>query len=147
MIALRLVRLIEDHSDELARGLMRKLSSREELAELRRVPEEEMRTRIYEVYRHLSEWLLECPEGEVARKYGEIGARRAAQGVPLSVVVAALSAVKTQLWEFLKSEAVPERPLEMYGELQLLERVDGFFDKAIVSVVRGYEAAVARHAA
>lgn len=147
MIALRLVKLIEDHSDELARGLMRKLASREDLADLRKVPPEEMRLRVYEVYRHLSEWLTERPETEVVKRYMEIGQRRAGQGVPVSTVVAALAAVKTQLWEFLKSEALPDSPLEIFGELELLERVDQFFDRATVSVVRGYEEAAARQPA
>lgn len=147
MIALRLVRLIEDHSEVLARGLMQKLADREEFAELRKVPPEEIRVRIYEVYRNLSEWLLERPEAEVARRYGEIGERRARQGVHLSVVVAALAAVKTQLWEFLKSEAVADSPLEIFGELELLELVDQFFDRATIHVIRGYEKAAGEHAA
>jgi hypothetical protein len=147
MIALRLVRLIEKHSDDLARGLMTKLATRAELAEMGKVPPEEVRQRVHEIYRHLGDWLLDRTESEVARRYEEIGRRRARQGVPVSTLVAAIAAVKGQLWEFLRSEAAADTPVEIFGELELLERIDRFFDQATIHAVHGYERAAAERAA
>jgi hypothetical protein len=147
MIALRLVRLIEKHSDELARGLMRRLTGRKDLEGLERIPPEELLRRAHEVYRNLGDWLLERSVADVASRYAEIGARRAQQGVPLSTVLAAISEVKDRLWRFLKAEQVADTPLEIYGELELLERVDHFFDLAIFHAARGYELARREHAA
>ena len=84
MIALRLVRLIEQHSDELAAELVVKLETSSRTAELRKVPIDELRRRLQEILRHLSEWLLTKTSHDVEQRYFEIGERRASQGVALS---------------------------------------------------------------
>lgn len=46
MIALRLVRLIEQHADELARGLREKIQSCDRLSDMRKVPSGELNQRV-----------------------------------------------------------------------------------------------------
>src|SRR5882757_3606780 len=58
VISLKLVRLVECHSDELAAELVAKFERSSRAADLHKVPVEELRGRIYEILRHLSEWLL-----------------------------------------------------------------------------------------
>src|SRR5580704_2002719 len=74
-----------------------------------------MRERVYEIYRHLGEWLLGKNELDIEQRYREIGARRAKQSVPLSEVVQAIVLTKENLWDFLKSEAVMDRAVEIMG--------------------------------
>ena len=81
MIALRLVQLIEDHSEELAEGLTKKLLSSERTRDLQRLPANELHQRCHEIYRHLSEWLLTKTEHDVEVAYKALGARRAGQGI------------------------------------------------------------------
>ena len=76
----------------------------------------------------------------------EIGARRARQRVPLSEVVQAIVLTKENLWEFLKSEAVMDRAVEIMGELELLQMLEMFFDRAIYYAAVGYEEEAARDA-
>jgi hypothetical protein len=102
-----------------------------------------MRERVYEIYRHLGEWLLGKNELDIEQRYREIGARRAQQNVPLSEVVQAIVLVKENLWEFLKSEAVAESAVEILGELELLQMLEMFFDLAIYYAVVGYEQEIA----
>ncbi len=147
MYAPRLVELIEKHSEELARGLTEKLAHSEKASELRKIPESEMRQRIYEVYRNLGDWLLNKTEADVERRYTEIGARRAAQGVALSHVVYALLSVKEHLWSYLRFAGLVDRHVELFQELELLQMVDLFFDRAAYYLVRGYEAAAKAKAA
>lgn len=147
MIAMRLVRLIEEHSEELANGLMARLARHPSLAELRRVPAEELRQRVFEVYRNLSDWLLNKTESEIEARYTAIGARRAIQGVPLSQVIFALHAVKEHLWEFLQREGLVERHVELFQEIELLRLVERFFDRAIYFAARGFEQAEKARAA
>jgi len=80
MIALRLARLIERHADELAAELVVKFETSSHTAELRKVPVEELRGRIQEILRHLSDWLLTKAGPEIEQRYFEIGERRASQG-------------------------------------------------------------------
>lgn len=153
MLAYRLVRLIETHSDGLAASLLEKVRTSPLVPEYRNVPPDELKQRVYEIYRHLGEWLLGKSEKDLARRYTDIGARRAAQNVPVSQVTWTIILTKENLWEYLKKESVIERPTEVFGELEMLQLLDQFFDRAIYFGAIGHEQyrashalAVARHA-
>ncbi len=144
MFSYRLVRLIESHADALAEGLEEKSTEQSPGYSFSRYFGVELRERVYEIYRHLGEWLLGKNELDIEHRYSEIGRRRAQQKVPLSEVVQAIVLVKENLWEFLKSEAVMDRAIEIMGELELLQMLEMFFDRAIYYAVVGYEEETAR---
>jgi hypothetical protein len=81
MIAVRLVRLIEAHSDELADGLLNKLQTSSRTGDLRNVPPQGLRDRSLEVIRHLSEWLICKSDSDIEHRYKEMGFARSVQGV------------------------------------------------------------------
>ncbi|MBZ5722466.1 MAG: hypothetical protein LAO03_19165 [Acidobacteriia bacterium] len=141
MLAYRLVRLIETHSDALASGLLAKVQSSECTLGYHNVPPEELKQRVYEIYRHLGDWLLGKSEFDIETRYLEIGARRAQQQVPLSQLAMTIIFTKENLWEFLKKESVLDRPVEVFGELEMLQLLDKFFDSAIYYAAVGYERA------
>jgi hypothetical protein len=146
MLAYRLVRLIETHSDVLAASLLTKVQNSPITKSYIEVPQEELRQRVSEIYRHLGEWLLGRSEVEVGSRYLEIGARRAQQGVPLSQLTWAIILTKENLWEFIKEKMQPERALEIFGELELLQMLERFFDCAIYSAGVGHELALSARA-
>src|SRR5947209_8280959 len=113
MLAYRLVRLIEAHSDDLAAGLLRRVQASGNTQAYREVPPSELKQRVYEVYRHLGEWLLGRGEFDIEARYMEIGARRAGQNVPLSQLIMTILLTKENLWDFLKKESTLERPAEV----------------------------------
>jgi hypothetical protein len=139
MLAYRLLRLVETHSDALAAGLLEKTHNSPLLPGYRNVPPGELEQRVYEIYRHLADWLLGKSELDVEKRYVEIGSRRALQGVPLSELIWAIILTKKNLWNFLKHEAVLDRPAEISGELEVEELLDQFFDHAIYYAAVGYE--------
>lgn len=139
MFSYRLVRLIESHADALAAGLEERVLDNAQVSHFRHVPAHELRERVYEIYRHLCEWLLGKNELDIENRYREIGSRRAQQKVPLSEVLQAIVLTKENLWEFLKSEAVMDRAVEIMGELELLQMLEMFFDRAIHFAAVGYE--------
>jgi hypothetical protein len=147
LLAYRLVRLIEAHSDQLARNLLENVKDSDKTsAYITQVPQEELRSRVSEVYKNLGEWLLGKTEADVQQRYEEIGSRRAAQHVPLTQLISALVLTKDTLWEYLLKEAGVERPVEVFGELELLQLLDQFFDRAIYYAAVGYEQATASNA-
>ena len=146
MFSYRLVRLIESHADALARGLEQKVQDNDQILHFRDIPAQELRERVYEIYKHLGEWLLGKNELDIEQRYREIGMRRAQQRVPLSEVVQAIVLTKENLWEFLKSEAVMDCAVEILGELELLQMLEMFFDRAIYYSAVGYEEAATRMA-
>lgn len=144
MMAYRFVRLIENHSEGLAKALRKKIENCPKLVDYDHVPSEELTQRVYEVYRHLGEWLLGKTESDIETRYVEIGRKRALQGVPASQVTWTICLVKENLWEYLKQqETAIERPAEIFGELELLELLDQFFDRAIFYAALGHERATA----
>jgi hypothetical protein len=141
MMAYRFVRLIETHSEVLAKALRKKIEACPKLADYRNVPADELTERVYEVYKHLGEWLLGKTETDIEKRYLEIGRKRAQQGVPSSQVTWTICLVKENLWDYLKIESVIERPAEIFGELEMLELLDQFFDRAIFYAAVGHEQA------
>jgi hypothetical protein len=118
MLAYRLVRLIETHSGGLAAGLLAKVQNSEFTRDYRNVPPEDLQARVFEIYRHLGDWLLGKSEFDI-RSATEIGERRAEQHVPLSQVVWA-RADQGKLMDYLKQEAGMERPTVLW-ELEMLQ--------------------------
>jgi len=142
MIALRLARLIEAHPDQLAEGLLRKLRSSARAQDLlQKVPESEVRERAYEIYRNLSDWLLNKTEPEIGRVYVQLGRRRAEQGVSMSSLCWAIMKTEENLWEYLESQGVRENAMDILGSLELLRMLDQFFDRAIYYATLGHETA------
>jgi hypothetical protein len=135
--------LIETHSDALAAGLLQRVQTSELTQGYRNVPPEELKQRVYEIYRHLGDWLLGKTEFDIEARYREIGVRRAQQRVPLSELTMTIILTKENLWEFLKKESVLDRPVEVFGELELLQLLEQFFDHAIYYAAVGYERAAA----
>lgn len=140
LLAYHLVRLIERHADELASSLTQQVqkSPRTTLFS-RRVPCQDLKLRVYEIYRDLGDWLLKRTEGEIERRYREIGMRRVAQRVPFSELAYAIILTKENLWSFLLKTAGVDRTIEVYGELELLQQLDYFFDRAITYASAGYD--------
>ncbi len=144
MMLYRLVRLIETHSQALATCLLDRVQNSELTPSFQQnVPGEELKERVYEIYRHLGEWLMGKDEIQLEQRYLEIGARRARQHVPLSEVIWVIVLTKENLWEFIKKESVLERPVEVFGELEMLQLLEQFFDRAIYHAAVGYEHALA----
>ncbi len=143
LLAYRLVKLIENHSDGLARSLHKRYIEDPRCSAYANVPETELTQRVYEVYRHLGEWLIGKTEADIEQRYLEIGAKRAEQGVPASQVVWMLCLVRQNLRDYLQKHAELERPAEIFGEFELQEMLNQFFSHAIYYAVLGHERASA----
>jgi hypothetical protein len=144
MMLYRLVRLIETHSQSLSASLLDQVQNSELTRTYQKnVPGEELKERVYEIYRHVGEWLIAKDESHLEQRYLEIGARRACQRVPMSEMTWVIVLTKENLWEFIKKESVMERPVEVFGELEMLQLLEQFFDRAIYYATVGYELEIA----
>lgn len=139
MIALRLVRLVEDHSDELVNQIVTRLQTSAGTSGMRKVPSDELRERSYEILRHLNEWLLTKSEADIQHRYSKIGERRASQGVTVADYCRATIFTKQLLWNFLQKQGFLRGPVELYGEIELLQLLDQFFDSALCYAADGFE--------
>jgi hypothetical protein len=143
VLSARLVRVIEEHAEDLTRGVMRDLASNPRTAAYHRLAADELQRRVYDVYHNLGRWLGDKTEEHIEATYGELGRRRHAEGVPLSEVVYALVRVKGHLREYVRAVGFVDSSVELYLEEELHHLVGHFFDKAIYHTVKGYETAAA----
>ena len=63
MLGMKLVRLIERHSDELSRELMEQVLNSEHPSDFQKIPPEDLRLAATDLYRNLEEWY--CRRGKV----------------------------------------------------------------------------------
>jgi hypothetical protein len=139
MIALRLVHLIESHSEELSENLVHKLQRSTRTTDYRKIPPQEIRERGREIYRNLSEWLLTKTSEDIERVYIALGRNRAEQGVTMSALCWAIITTQENLWDFLELHGMREKPLEILGGFELVRLLDQFFDQAVYFATLGYE--------
>ncbi len=143
MLGLKLVHLIEKHSEELAIGLTQELRNSERTSDFKKIPRDELQLAAVQVYRNLEEWLLQKKEDDIGNRFRTIAARRAAQGVRLPQLVWALVLSRNHLWHFLQRERFADNILEVFGELEVLQMLNQFFDRAMYYAILGHEEAVA----
>ena len=141
MLAYYFVQLIETHSSDLASKLLDKVQKSSCTRAYSNVPPKELQQRVYEIYDHLGDWLLGKKDVDVERRYREIGARRYHQQVPLNELIWAIVLTKQNLWEFLMWESIVDGPMKVLGELEVVQMVGQFFDRAIYYAAMGYEQA------
>ena len=141
MLAYRLVKLIETHSEALAESLHTKITTSDKTRDYVNVPADELTRVVHEMYRNLGEWLLGKTEGDIEKRYLAIGARRAEQKIPISQLVWTIMLVKENLFEYIGAKGVMERPAEVFGELEILQLLEQFFDRAVYYAALGHERA------
>lgn len=124
MLGMKLVRLIETHSDELSKGLTEQILKSERTSDFRKLQPEALQRRATEVYRNLGEWLLQKTEEDIASRFKQIAAERAAEGI-----------------RFLRYRAFADNIVALHGELEVHHLLNQFFDQALYYAVLGYEAA------
>ena len=139
MLAVRLVKLIESHIEQLSRDLSEKVWNSPRCSDLSKVPESELQTRTREIYRNLSDWLLDKADAQVERRYTELGKARAQQGVAYSHFVWAIISTKEHVRTFVQREGLSENAMELHGELELQLLLGHFFDLVLYYAAVGYE--------
>jgi hypothetical protein len=139
MLAVRLVRLIENHIEQLSRDLSEKVWNSPRCSDLNKVPVKELEARTREIYRNLSDWLLDKTETQVERRYTELGAARAQQGVAYSHFVWAIIATKEHVRDFVEREGLADSAMELHGQLELMHLLGQFFNLVLYYAAVGYE--------
>jgi hypothetical protein len=141
MVGMKLVRLIERHSERLALGLAEKIGRSERTSDFRKIPAKDLQLAAAEVYRNLGEWLLQKTEDDIENRFRTIGSRRAAEGVGLHQFVWALMLTRDHLWHFLEQEGFADNIVELHGERELRQMLNQFFDRAVYYGILGYDEA------
>ena len=138
MLAMRLVRLIETHSENLSKGLTQQIRKSDRTSDFRNIPAEDLQLAATEVYHNLGDWLLQKTEGDIAERFQAVARRRASEGIRLHQFVWALMLSRDHLWLFLRHESFADNIVALHGEMELLTLLNQFFDRAIYHAILGY---------
>jgi hypothetical protein len=141
LLGMKLVRLIERHSEALSRGLTEQIRKAERTSDFRKIPLEDLQLAATEVYRNLGEWLLQKTESDIETRFKAIAARRASEGISIHQFVWALMLTRDHLWHFLRREAFADSIVELHGEMELQQLLNQFFDRAIYYAIQGHDEA------
>ncbi len=143
MLSTRLIQMIEAHAEQLTQGLIQQLKSNPRTASYKRFSDTEIHNRTYTVYKNLGAWTVGKPEGEIRRTYEELGLDRFEESIPLHEVIYALILTKKHLLDYVRTQGLGGTALEIYGEQELANKIDQFYDSAIYYTAVGYERALA----
>lgn len=139
MLSARLVRIIEDHAEQLTRGLIGVLMSNSRTRHYHYLTREELHVRIYDVYRNLGQWLNDETESAIESSYTQLGKKRFAEGIPVNEIVYSLGLIKNHLLEYIHFSGMADSAVELHGDRELQRLVGRFFDKAVYYTVKGFE--------
>jgi len=141
VIYYNLIQLIQDNAEDLTRRLCKDLLSREETKSYRRISEDIVAERVFDVYSKLDKWLSKDKHksGEVRKNYMELGRKRCKEGIPLQEVVMALMLIKRHLWLYVREKHFFDSAYECNQALEMNNKVVLFFDRAIYFTTMGYE--------
>ena len=139
MLSARLVRIIEDHADQLTCNLVDDLLSNHHTPHYHHLTREELHHRIYDVYRNFGRWLSDETESAIEASYTQLGKKRLAEGIPLNEIVYSLSLIKHHLLEYIHFSGMVDSAIELHGDRELQRLAGRFFDKAVYYTVKGYE--------
>jgi hypothetical protein len=138
MLGIKFARLVESHSDALAHALVRQLHTNLRTQSFRRITADELRADVHELYFHLTEWMVTKSEGDVQKRQERLGEYRAAEQIPIEEFLWALTLSKRNIFEFLRREVPAEGPCELMFEMEFLQSLDDFFDRATYHAIIGY---------
>ena len=147
MLSARLVKVIEEHAEELTRGVLTDLAANARTPHYHDLPAAELHRRVYDVYHNLGRWLGDKTEEHLEATFGGLGRTRLHEGVPLSEVVYALILGKEHLRQYIQAVGLVDSAVELYLEEELHLLIGHFFDRAIYHTVKGYEEAESSRAA
>jgi hypothetical protein len=142
MLSGKLVQLIEEHWEEIARRVIQKIRRHADLPALAARPESELQEWCQDILVNLGDWLIGTNAEELKRRYEVLGRTRYEESIPLHEAVLRFQILKDTMIEFVHGQGFAMTSVELYAEEELEFRVNRFFDALIYHVVRGYEQAM-----
>jgi hypothetical protein len=139
-ISQKLVDLIERNAQELTSAWLEDVRKEVHLPTYHRFENTELYQRAFKVYSQIGKWISrETSKEEIARDYMALGAERKKEGFALAEVIQALILIRRNLWKKVMGEGLLDTTLDLYQAMELNNRVERFFDRAIYFTAVGFE--------
>jgi hypothetical protein len=140
MIYIKIMEVLKADAEQLSHRATNDLMERSEMTNLRKIPENVMYHRVFDVFSTLGYWLDRArSKKEIEEHFTGMGNERCREGIPGSEVVMFLMLIKRHLWLYLLDKHFFETSYELMKSLEMNNRIVLFFDRAILAVIREYE--------
>ncbi len=134
----RLIGMVESNWEKIALRAIEQVHSDPLVPNYRALTDSELRSRARDLLSQLGHWLARRDEEQLAQRYESLGRQRFEDGMPLHEVVYKLQLLKRMVYEHARDQHLEVTAIELYAEQEFLGLVDGFFDRIIFRVCKGY---------
>ncbi len=138
MVSARLVRLIEEHGEEIISRVINQIRRSPQMPELQSALGAELRHWGLDLLTHLGDWLGVSEEG-LAQRYERTGKVLCDQDIPLSQGLRALFLMREKVMDFLEEQVLSKTHVDLYAEEETERTLDRFFDLLAIDFACGYE--------
>ena len=132
------IRLVESHSESLAKRWVERLRKEAGVDAFLRLPQDDLLKRLTDVYREIG-LFLDQPKNDVIRHYFfAAGEMRRKQGLPAEDMVRGIQLAREVAWDFVEEQGEFDSSMSLYQALNLYRQIVIFFDWALVYAMDGY---------
>jgi len=142
MLSQSLVELVEKNADKLAQEWLKDVIENVHTPFYRTFNRDKLYERAFDMYKKLGNWLsVNTPKEHTVKYYKKYGQERYEEGFPLPELISSFILFRRHLWLFILHSGFYESAFELLRAMELNNRVILFFDRAMHSMVVGYEEA------
>ena len=136
-----LLRLIEDHLESIATRTIQAIRLDEDLLQVRRLSEWELRDWAKLILRSLADWPVEADDRTLNVRYESLGRQRFQDAIPLHQGIRRIQHLKWAVVSWVRDQSFPQSSSDLYALEEFEHHVNLCFDQLVFLVARGYEAA------
>lgn len=138
MFTNRLIGIIESHWETIADRALEAVHEDPEVPNYRALTDAELRARARDLLSNLGRWLAEGDTERLDSRYEALGRQRCEEGMPLHEVIYKLQLLKRMVLLHARDQHLEMNAIQLYSEQEFLTAVDGFFDRIIYRVAKGF---------
>jgi hypothetical protein len=140
VLSQKFVDLIEKNAEKLAREWLQDVRKNVHTPTYHTFDEDRLYQRAFNMYKNLGQWLnVQTPKEQTSKYYLKYGQDRYQEGFPLPELIYSFILFRRHLWLFILHSGFLDTAYELLRALELNNRVILFFDRALHSMVLGYE--------
>jgi len=140
MLSQKFVELIEKNAEKLAREWLQDVRKNVHTPAYHTFDEDRLYQRAFNMYKNLGQWLnVQTPKEQTTKYYLKYGQDRCQEGFPLPELIYSFILFRRHLWLFILHSGFLDTAYELLRGLELNNRIILFFDRALHSMVLGYE--------
>jgi hypothetical protein len=135
----RLIRIVEDHADQICGHVIRQTADKDYLAQLRCLPEPALRAILKKPLVHFGNHFCSIAAEELRDAYVDFGSRCFEQSIPLHEVVRMVHILKQKLTEKARDSMIVQTAVDVYAQEESEHHIGCLFEALVYHLVCGYE--------